>query len=150
MLKDEAGNDSKKKRLKKDEIKEQSLNSITDIEKVDTEELNEPADKVENFEDIVIIVKEYEDIIRTKKKTLCIAYHQGKVFRRFTEKEKFLKLVKEFKVHYAMMMMTFKINIVKLIKEHSKLIKSSATSSFLKIYFVDIQEMCEENFYELK
>ena len=69
MLKDEAGNDSKKKRLKKDEIKEQSLNSITDIEKVDTEELNEQADKVENFEDTVIIVKEYEDIIRTKKKT---------------------------------------------------------------------------------
>ena len=109
-----------------------------------TQELNEQADKVENFEDIVIIVKEYEDIIRTKKKTLCIAYHQGKVFRRFTEKEKFLKLVKEFKVHYAMMMMTFKINTVKLIKEHSKLIKS-ATSSFLEIYFGDIQEMCEEN-----
>ena len=69
MLKDEAGNDSKKKRLKKDEIKEQSLNSIIDIEKVETEELNEQADKVENFEDTVIIVKEYEDIIRTKKKT---------------------------------------------------------------------------------
>lgn len=69
MLKDEAGNDSKKKRLKKDEIKKQSLNSIIDIEKVDTEELNEQADKVENFEDTVIIVKEYEDIIRTKKKT---------------------------------------------------------------------------------
>ena len=69
MLKDEAGNDSKKKRLKKDEIKKQSLNSIIDIEKVDTEELNEQADKVENFKDTVIIVKEYEDIIRTKKKT---------------------------------------------------------------------------------
>ena len=69
LLKDEAGNDSKKKRLKKDEIKKQSLNSIIDIEKVDTEELNEQADKVENFEDTVIIVKEYEDIIRTKKKT---------------------------------------------------------------------------------
>lgn len=63
MLKDEAGNDSKKKRLKKDEIKEQSLNSIIDIEKVETEELNEQADKVENFEDTIIIVKEYEDII---------------------------------------------------------------------------------------
>ena len=68
MLKDEAGNDSKKKRLKKDEIKKQSLNSIIDIEKVDTEELNEQADKVENFEDTIIIVKEYEDIIWTKKK----------------------------------------------------------------------------------
>ena len=33
------------------------------------QELNEQADKVENFEDTVIIVKEYEDIIRTKKKT---------------------------------------------------------------------------------
>ena len=32
------------------------------------QELNEQADKVENFEDTVIIVKEYEDIIRTKKK----------------------------------------------------------------------------------
>ena len=53
------------------------------------QELNEQADKVENFEDTVIIVKEYEDIIRTKKKTSmhCLSsresvqkiYKEGKV-----------------------------------------------------------------------
>ena len=77
-------------------------------------------------------MKEYEEIIRTQKKIiLCIAYNQGKVFRRSKEKEKFIKLVNESKVHKTTMI--FEINIVKLIDKHPKLMKSFVTLGFLKM-----------------
>ena len=60
------------------------------------QELNEKADKVEKSEDATNIIKDYKEIIRAKKKNIaCIAYHQGRVFRRFKEKEKFIKLVND-------------------------------------------------------
>ena len=49
---------------------------------------------------------------KTKKNIVRIVYHQGKVFRRFKEKEKFIKLAKQFKVHKTRMII--KINIIKL------------------------------------
>ena len=39
----------------------------------------------------------------------------------------------------------FKINVFKLIKKHLKLMKSSVTLTFLKNYFKDIKQVCEEN-----
>ena len=33
-----------------------------------------------------------------KKNTICIAYQQGKWFKRFKEKEKFIQMVKKFRV----------------------------------------------------
>lgn len=63
------------------------LNTFTDSKRVRTEALNKQADTVEKCEEAAIIeitVKEYEEIIRTKKKdTACVAYHRGKVLRRF-------------------------------------------------------------------
>lgn len=43
-------------------------NSLIDSENFETEDLNEQADKVEKLDEAAIIVKEYEDIIGTKKK----------------------------------------------------------------------------------
>ena len=72
------------RRLKKEEIKQQLINSLINSHKIETEELNEKADKIEKSEDAADIIKGYEETIRTKKKnTVCIKYHQGKVFRRF-------------------------------------------------------------------
>ena len=74
------------------------IDSIVNNDKIETKELNEKADKVEKAEDAAAVIKQYEDIIRTKKKNIIsIAYHQGKVFKRFKDKEKFIKLVNEFK-----------------------------------------------------
>lgn len=78
----------------------------------------------------------YEEIIRIKKESICIAYQQGKLFRRFKEQEKF-------KVHKTTMI--FKINLIKLIDKHPKLMKSSVTLGFLKTYFKDIKEIRGEN-----
>ena len=54
--------------------------------------------KQRNRRDGAAIIKQYEEIICTKKKNISITYHQGKVFKRFKDKEKFIKLVNELKV----------------------------------------------------
>ena len=76
MRKGETGNATKKKRLTKDEIKDQ-LNG----ENVEAEDLDEKADKGEKSEDAATIIKDYEEIIHIKKKKniICIAYQNGKV-----------------------------------------------------------------------
>ena len=57
--------------------------------------------KQRNLRDGAAIIKQYEEIIYTKNKNIIsITYHQGKVFKRFKDKEKFIKLVNELKVLY--------------------------------------------------
>ena len=98
------------------------IDSIINNDLIETEELNEKSDKAEKPEDAAAVIKQYEDIIRIKKKNIIsIAYLQGKVFKRFQDKDKFTKLVNEFKVHKRTII--FKINIVKLIDKHPKLRK---------------------------
>ena len=122
-------NTKKTRRLSKEETKKQLIDSIINNDAIETEELNEKADKAEKPEDGAEIIKQYEDIIRTKKKNIIsIAYHQGKIFKRFKDNEKFIKLVK---VHKNTVKI-FKINIFKLIDKHLKLMKSSVTLGFLK------------------
>ena len=123
---------------------------------VETEELNKMAEEVEKsgccyrkIEDVAAVTKQYEDIIRSKKKgIISIAYYQGKVFKRFKDKERFIKLVNEFKVHKSTII--FKINIFKLIDKHPKLMKSSMTLGFLKNYYKDIKQICKENSNEFE
>ena len=89
----------KTKRLTNEEIKKQLTESIVINEVVDTEELNQKAEEVQGLEEATDVIKQYEDIIRTKKEGIInIAFHQGKVFKRFKDKENFIKLVTEFKV----------------------------------------------------
>ena len=126
------------------------LNSFTDSNRVGTEALNKQADTVEKCEEaavIEIIVKEYEEIIRTKKKdTVCVSYHRGKVLRRFRrlkQKDKFVTMVQKF--NFTQNTMIFKISIVNLIDKCPRLVKSLVTLGFLKIYFKDIKKDFEEN-----
>ena len=62
-----------------------------------------------------------------------MAYHQGKVFKKFKDKEKFIKLVNEFKLHKTTII--FKISIFKLCEKYPKLLKSSIGLGFLKYYY---------------
>ena len=108
------------------------------------DKLNKKANRVQKSEDATTIIKKYKEIIRTKKKSIvCITYYQGKVFRRFKEKEKFIRRVNEFKVHKTTMI--FKMNIIKLIDKHPQLMKSSVTLGFLKNCYKDIKQICNEN-----
>ena len=102
------------------------------------------AEKIEDLEKAVKIIKQYEDIIKTKNKGIInVAYHQGQVFKRFKKKEKFVKLVSELRIHKTTII--FRINIFKLCKKHPKLLKSSIGLGFFKNHHKEIKAICEEN-----
>ena len=91
--------DNKKtKRVSKEEIKTKLLESITII--LECEGLNKEAEEVQDSERAAEIIKRYEDIIKIKNKGIInVAYHQRQVFKKFKEKEKFVKLVSELRIH---------------------------------------------------
>ena len=137
-------NVKKTRRLDKDESKKQLIKSMVNNDLIETDELNKKADKVEKPENAAAVIKQYKEIIRTKKKgIISIAFHQGKLFKKFKDKVKFIKLVNEFKVHKITII--FKINIFKLNEKYPKLTKSSIGLGFLKNYYKDIKEVCNEN-----
>ena len=106
--------DNKKaKRLSKEEIKTKLLDSMTIDEIVEFDDLNKEAEETQDPEEAAKIIKRYEDIIKTKNKGIInVAYHQGQVFKRFKEKEKFTKLVTELGIHKNTII--FRINVFKL------------------------------------
>ena len=137
--------DSKKaKRLSKEEIKKQLLDSMIIDENLEFDDLNKEAEEVQDPEKAAKIIKRYEDIIKTKNKGIInVAYHQGQIFKRFKEKEKFAKLVSELEIHKTTII--FKINVSNLCKKYPKLLKSSIDLGFFKNYHKDIKAICEEN-----
>ena len=84
--------DSKKtKRLSKEEIKKQLLESIIINEVVESEELNKEAEEIQEPEEAAEVLKQYEYIIKTKKKgIISIAYYQGKVFKNLRKRKSLL------------------------------------------------------------
>ena len=100
-------------------------------ETVEFDDLNKEAEEVQDPEKAVIIIERYENIIKTKRKGIInVAYHQGQVFKRFKEKEKFAKLVSELGFYKTTII--FKINVFKLCKKYPKLLKSSTGLEIFK------------------
>ena len=114
--------DSKKtKRLSKEEIKKQLLESMIINEVVEYKELNKEAEEIEEPQEAAKVIKQYEDIIKTIKKGIIrTAHYQGKIFKRFQEKEKFTKLVSQLGIHKNTII--FKINVFKLCERYPKLL----------------------------
>ena len=137
--------DNKKaKLLLKEDIRKKLLDSMTIGEIVEFNDLNKEVEELQDPEKAVIIIERYENIIKTNRKEIInVAYHQGQVFKRFKEKEKFAKLVSELGIHKTTII--FRINIFKLCKKHPKLLKSSIGLGFFKNYHKDIKAICEEN-----
>ena len=115
--------DNKKEEgLSKEEIKTKLLDSMTIDEIVEFDDLNKEAEEVQDPEKAVIIIERYENIIKTKRKGIInVAYHQGQVFKRFKEKEKFAKLVSELGIHKTTII--FRNNIFKSCKKHHQTIE---------------------------
>ena len=126
-------NVKKTKRLTHEEVKKQLIQSMVVNDVVETQKLNKKAEEVQNPEEAAAVIKEYEDIIKSKKKgTITIGYYQRKVFKKFKNKEKFIKLINQFNIHKTTII--FKINIFKLCEKYPKLLKSTIVLDFLKNY----------------
>ena len=105
-----AADNKKMKRLSKEEIKTQLFDLMFIDENLEFDDLNKKAEE-----------KQDKDIIKTKKKGIInVAFHQGQIFKRFKEKEKFAKLVSELGIHKTTII--FKINVFKLCKKYPKLL----------------------------
>ena len=100
------------------------------IDKVgEFEDSNKAAKEICEPEKAAEVIKRYKDIIKMKKKgTTSIAYYQGKVFKRFKEKEKFVKLLSELGILKNTII--FKINVFKLCEKYPKLLRSSIGLGF--------------------
>ena len=104
------------RRLIKEEIKKQLLDSIVYNKNINTEDLNEWGNRVE----------EYEDIIKTNKRNIIFfADQQGKGFTKFKQSRRFKSLFKRFKISKGTII--FKINIVKLVDKYPKMMTWSIT-----------------------
>ena len=137
--------DSKKaKRLSQEEIRKQLLDSMIIDENLEFDYLNKEAEEMQDPEKAAEIIRQYEDIIKMKKKVIInVSFYQGQIFKRFKEKQKFAKLVNELGIQKTTII--FKINVFKLCKKCPKLLKSSIGLGFFKNYQKDIKAICKEN-----
>ena len=110
-------------------------------ENLEFEDLNKEAEEIQDPEKAAEIMRQYEDIIKTKKKGIInVAFHQGQIFKRFKEKEKFAKLVSKFGIPKTTI--NLKINVFKLCKKYPKLLKSFIGLGFFKNYHKYINAIC--------
>ena len=97
------------KRLSKEEIKKQLLDSMIIDEVVEFEDLNK-AEETQDPEKAAEIIKRYEDIIKTKKKGIInVTFHQEMVFKRFKEKENDFFIIKTLKQYAKKMKKIFNV-----------------------------------------
>ena len=129
----------KTKRLTHLEVKKQLIESMV-LNEVEIDELNKQAEEVRVLEEAAKVIKKYKNVFRTKKKGIInMACHQGKVSKKFKDKQKFITLVKKLGIHKTTKI--FKINVYKLCERHPKSLKSSIGLGFLKNYYKDIKEI---------
>ena len=104
-------------------------------------------EKVDNFatneEDSVKVVEEFEEIIKNKKTDIIwLAYHQGQIFQKFKEKERFVSMVLKFGVSKSTIV--FKITLRKLVDNYSKIKNSSLSLHYFKKHLKTIREICKK------
>ena len=71
----------KTKRLSKEEIKKELIDSMVNNDIIETAELNEKADNAKKAEDATAVIKQYENIIRTKEEYYMHGVPTGKSFQ---------------------------------------------------------------------
>ena len=74
-------------------MKEDILKSLVERDGYEYNSQNEQADKVQRYENAILLVKEYESIIKPQKKN--VAYRKDLVFKRFEESENVINMVKK-------------------------------------------------------
>ena len=117
----------------KSEIKKELEESIAKSGKNENVDMQDKVNWCKTNEDAVKAVQEFEQIIQNKKSNIVwLAYYQGQIFQKFTEKERFVSGM-VLKFHVSKSSIVFKIAWKKLIENFPK-IKNSLLSlhSFFK------------------
>ena len=87
------------RRLGKEQIEQQFIDSLGCNENIHKEELIICADRVKDCQETLNIIKNCEDIIKINKKNIiCLAYQEGKIFKKFKENIKLKNLGEQFKI----------------------------------------------------
>ena len=82
-------------------------------ELIEFEDLNKEAEEIrETFSSSIGNLTIWR-IIKKRKGIISVAYHQGKVFKRFKEKEKLVRLVSELGIHKTLFLKLMFLNSVK-------------------------------------
>ena len=116
---------------------------------VEKEDLDQRLDKVRIYEKAILVVMEFEIIIRSKKKgILNVAYRQGLQFKRFKQPNKFVEMLQE--IDISKLTVYFKVKLVKILEKYPKLKKSSLSLNFFKNYLKTIKEVFKESGNEFK
>ena len=141
------GAEAKIRKLTHDKIKKKLIECLVMNDTIESGELTKKIQEAEDPEKAVGLIQECESIIRTKKKGIIrIAYYQGKVFKKFKDKEKFDTLVNKLGIHKTAII--FKINIFKLCEKYPKLLNSPISLGFFKSHYKDIKVICNKNAWE--
>ena len=133
----------KTKCIPKEEIKKRLLDPMIIDENLEFDNLNKEPEDVQDPEKAAKTIKRYEHIKTKRKGIINVVYHQGQVFKRFKEEEKFAKLANELGIHKTTII--FKFNVFKLCKKYPKLLTPSIDLGFFKDYHTDIKATSEEN-----
>ena len=89
----------------------------------------EDSSKNDNPDDAAELVKKINKMIKNKKNDiLMLAYHQGIIFRKFKENNRFTSAVSKFEISKTNI--NFKIDIVKFIDKYPKM-RTSCISLFI-------------------
>ena len=113
-------------------------------EEVDSEGIEDFSRNVNSLDDAAKLVGRIEHIMKSKKNNILIlAYHQGVIFEKIKENNKFTGAVANLKIGKATI--NFKIGIIKFIDDYPKMRKSSVSLYFLKNNFRIIKEVYKEH-----
>ena len=83
---------TEKKGKRKDEVKNELTISLVEGEIFRKEELGQWAYNITNYEEAILLVKEYETIIRSHKKDILnVVYRQGIIFKNLKNLKNFEK-----------------------------------------------------------
>ena len=119
------------------------------MERVTKTEIQEKVSNVTTSEDATKVVEEFRQIIKNKKSHIIwLAYHQGQLFQKFKEKERFVSMVSQFGASKSTIV--FKIALFKLINNYPKTKNSSLSLHYFKRYLKTTREICKENASEFK
>ena len=113
------------------------------------EELNEREKNINNFKEAITVLKEYESIIKTKKKGIWnTSYRQGILFRRTEVSDKYLEKIKDKGVSKSTAY--FKIKLLQTSEKYPKIKRSFLSLNYFKDYLKTIKKVCKESENECK